>query len=79
MRFVWANVHRHVVGILLSLGCYLKGKAVLFVAWCGLEGSGKLKFPDFMTTVQDGGKDVSLKHRPNLPHEMLLVIISVKG
>ena len=79
MRFVWANVHRHVVGILLSLGCYLKGKAVLFVAWCSPEGSGKLRFPDFMTTVQDVGKDVSLTHRPTLPNKMLLVVISVKG
>ena len=26
----------------------------------------KLKFPDFMTTAQDGGK-VSLTHRPPLP------------
>ena len=27
----------------------------------------KLKFPDFMTTAQDGGKVVSLTHRPPLP------------
>jgi len=26
-----------------------------------------LRFPDFMTTAQDGGKVVSLKHRPPLP------------
>jgi len=25
------------------------------------------KFPDFMTTAQDGGKVVSLTHRPRLP------------
>jgi hypothetical protein len=31
------------------------------------EGSRKLRFPDFMTTAQDGGKVVSLKHRPPLP------------
>jgi hypothetical protein len=33
----------------------------------GPEGSRKLRFPDFMTTVQDGGKVVSLTHRPPLP------------
>ena len=27
----------------------------------------KLKFPDFMTTAQDGGKVVSLTHRPPVP------------
>ena len=67
------------MGIILSLEYYLKGKAVLFVAWCSPEGSGKLSFPDFMTTVQDVGKDVSLTHRPTLPNKMLLVVISVKG
>ena len=41
----------------------VKGKAVPLQAWSGLEGSRKLKFPDFMTTAQDGGKVVSLTHR----------------
>ena len=36
-------------------------------AWSGPEGSRKLRFPDFMTTAQDGGKVVSLAHRPPLP------------
>jgi len=45
----------------------VKGKAVLLQAWSGSEGSRKLTFPDFMTTAQDGGKDVSLTHRPPLP------------
>jgi len=36
-------------------------------AQSGPEGSRKLKFPDFVTTAQDGGKVVSLKHRPPLP------------
>jgi len=44
-----------------------KGKAVLLQAWSGPEGSRKLRFPDFMTTAQDGGKVVSLMHRPPLP------------
>jgi len=44
-----------------------KGKAVPLQAWGGPEGSRKLRFPDYMTTAQDGGKFVSLTHRPPLP------------
>jgi hypothetical protein len=44
-----------------------KGQAVPLEAWSGPEGSRKLRFPDFMTTVQDVGKIVSLTHRPPLP------------
>jgi hypothetical protein len=44
-----------------------KGKAVLLQDWSGPEGSRKLRFPDYMTTAQDGGKIVSLTHRPPLP------------
>jgi hypothetical protein len=36
-------------------------------AWSGPEGSRKLRFSDFMKTAQDGGKVVSLMHRPPLP------------
>jgi len=43
-----------------------KGKVVLLQAWNGPDGSRKLKFPDFMTTAQDGGK-VSLALWPPLP------------
>ena len=42
-----------------------KGKAVPLKGCSGPEGSRK--FPDFMTTAQDGGKVVSLTHRPPLP------------
>jgi len=45
----------------------LIGKAVPLQTWIGPEGSRKLRFPDFMTTAQDGGKVVSLRHRPLLP------------
>jgi len=44
-----------------------KGEAVPFQVWSGPEGSRKLRFPDFMTTAQDGGKVVSLMHRPPSP------------
>jgi len=50
--------------------CYVegkgKGKAVPLQAWTGPEGSRKLRFPDFTTTAQDGGKFVNLTHRPPL-------------
>ena len=54
------SIHNHII----SKG---KGKAVPLQAWSGPEGSRKLRFPDFMTTAQDGGKVVSLTHRPPLP------------
>ena len=55
------------------------GKAIPLQAWSVPEGSRKLRFPDFTTTAQDGGKVVSLTHRPPLPQEILLVLISVRG
>jgi len=51
------QMHIHIKG---------KGKAVPLQAWSGPEGSGNLRFSDFMTMAQDGGK-VSLTHRPPLP------------
>ena len=44
-----------------------KGTAVPLQAWSGPQVSRKLRFPHFMTTAQDGGKVVSLTHRPPLP------------
>jgi hypothetical protein len=44
-----------------------KGKSVQLQAWTVPEGSRKFRFPDFVTTAQDGGKVVSLTHRPPLP------------
>jgi hypothetical protein len=56
-----------------------KGKAVPLQAWSGPGGFRKLRFPDFMTTAQDGGKVVSLTHRPPLSPGNNLVLISVRG
>ena len=44
-----------------------KDKAVPLEAWRGPEDSRKLSFPDCVTTGQEGGKLVSLTHRPHLP------------
>jgi len=54
-----------ILGPFASLRC--KGKAVPLQAWSGPEGSRKLRYPDYMTTAQDGGKVVSLNHRPPVP------------
>jgi len=51
---------------LIGKNCKSKGKAVPLRAWSGPEGSRKLRFPDFMTTAQVGGKVVSLTHRPQV-------------
>ena len=49
-------------------------------AWSGPEGSRKLRFPDFTTTAQGGGKVVNHTHRLGIyPQEILLVFISVRG
>jgi hypothetical protein len=45
---------------------YQSKKAVPLQAWSVPEGSRKLRFPDFVTTEQYGGKVVSLTHRPHL-------------
>jgi len=52
----------HLVGLL-----YIIVKAVPLQTWSDPDGSRKLRFPDFMTTAQDGGKVVGLTHRPPLP------------
>jgi len=46
-----------------------KGEAALLQTWSGPGGSRKLRFPDFMTMAQDGGKVVSLMHQLPLPPE----------
>ena len=44
----------------------VKDKSVPLHAWRGPKGSRKLRFPDFMTTGQNGGKVLSLTNRPLL-------------
>jgi len=56
-----------------------KGKAVPLQAWTGLEGSRKLRFPDFVTAAHDGGRLSALRTGRLYPQEILLVLISVRG
>ena len=49
------------------MACLIGVKSVPLQAWSVPEGSTKLRFPDFMTTAQEGGKVVSHTHRPHLP------------
>ena len=64
-----SRMYRHFTQISIS-NCqgYLKIlKAVPLQACSGPEVYRKLRFPDFVTMAQDGGKVVSLTHRPLLP------------
>jgi hypothetical protein len=79
LRLLIAYHDRFSSGVLTVSRKIVGSKAVPLKAWSGPEGSRKLSFPDFVTTVQDGGKVVSLTHRPHLPQEILLVLISVRG
>jgi hypothetical protein len=60
---------RFMIGALEQTLLKVKGTAVPLQPWSVPEGSRKLRFPDFVTTAQDGGKVVSLTHRPPLPPE----------
>jgi len=77
-KFVYGSLKKNVITLLTSrqqmhtimsrnIVSRGKGKTVPLQAWSGPEYSRKIKFPDFMTTAQDGGKVVSFTHRPPLP------------
>ena len=63
MFFILRRNERHMIE---NVHCSSR-KSVPLQVWSGPDGSRKLRFPDFMTTTQDSGKDVSLTHRSLLP------------
>ena len=56
-----------------------KGTAVPLQARRVPEGSRKLRFPDFVTTAQDGGRLSALRTGRLYPQKILLALISVRG
>jgi len=54
-----------------------KGKAIPWQAWTGPEGSRRLRLPISRQSAHEYGKVVSPTHRPPLPKEIFVVIISV--
>jgi hypothetical protein len=65
--FLCIKVYLYVIHESVPVIRVVKGKAVPLQAWSGPEGSRNLRFPDYMTTAQDGGKVVILTRRPPLP------------
>jgi len=58
---------------------YVKLKQSHLQARRGPEGCRKLRFPDFVTTAQDGGRLLALRTGRPYPQEIFLVLISVRG
>jgi len=72
----WAKTQEHTLywpmgrsalSIHNKLMLYGKGKSAPLQAWTGPEGSRKLRFPDFVTTAQDGGRLSALSTGRFLP------------
>jgi hypothetical protein len=54
-------------------------KAFPLQPWGGPEGSRKLRFPDFLTTAQDGISFSALCTGRIYPQKILLVLNSIRG
>ena len=56
-----------------------KGKAVALQVWRCPQVSRKLRFPDFVTTAQDGGRLSALRSGCLYPQEILVETESTPG
>ena len=70
INMVTVDNNKHVKG---------KGKAVPLQACSGPEGSGKLRFPDYMTTAQDGAAPAAFAPRKYSWYSFLLEAESTPG
>ena len=73
------RLHLFVWKIHAGYDYYSKGKAVPLQARRGPEGSRNLRFPDFVTIAQEGGRLIALRTGQIYSQEILLVLISVRG
>ena len=55
------------VNVKVEVNVKIKVRHVRLQSWSGPDCSRKLQFLGFMTKAKDGGKVVSLTHRPLLP------------
>jgi len=65
--FLFLSTNTSIIVFLRPFCLFGRYKAVPLQACSGPEGSRNLRFPDYVTMAQDGGKVVSLTHRPPLP------------
>ena len=75
LRFAWIHAPTARWLVFCTCPCHeyylqLKGKSVSLQAWSSPEGSRKLRFPDFMTTVQEGGNFSALPTGCIYPQEI---------
>jgi len=73
-------VHQLVIKkTLIIAGCTVKVKQSHYRPGQAQRVLSKLRFPDFVTTAQDGGRLSALGTGRIYPQEILLVLISVRG